>query len=59
MQYAQRDDNMSNLKLVNVHDFDDGESHICITADFTIYRETTSKEEVEKAFRELMMKYAI
>ena len=54
---------MSNVKLTQIQDFLDGEIHINVDCDFTIFVPPMEKaeiyERIKAEFNEVMMKYAI
>jgi len=50
---------MSETKLKVLTDFGDGEKHINVSCDFTVYIPSQSLESIQADFEKLMMKYAI
>lgn len=50
---------MTFIKLRELTDLRDGEKHINIECDFTVYVPSQSLESIKAEFERLMMKYAI
>lgn len=50
---------MSSVKIREITDFKDGETHINVECDFTVYVPSQSLESIKTEFEKLMMKYAI